>query len=185
MPRDKLVTLACALAILASGACFLPPPRPGPPPPPPLARVRGIRSLCVRVTNQSQTQHTDPVAFGHWVVESIDKNAYHGMPKAHLGEANQFDDAILQISIADERLIAPPLEAAEQGIRYSFALKMDVTLTSSSGTEIWSEKDLTEYRSYIFQFAAPDDPWKSNRFEDWVRNSVCATLVSRALWNDR
>ena len=54
MFEKKMLTLCCAIGILAFGACFLPPlPQRQPPPPPIRSGLRGLSNVEVAVANQS------------------------------------------------------------------------------------------------------------------------------------
>lgn len=178
----KLLTFACALGILAIGACFLPPlPEHRTPAPPPPVSVHGVHSICVKVTNVSETHHIDPVTFGRWIVEAINRSRQPGWPRAHVGEPNNSGDAILQVSIENESAIPDQANNAQPNPRYTYTLWVDAELLTPSGLVIWKDSR-PDYLSRGLLLAETGDPWRSTRFARWVHDYVCAVLVARTLF---
>jgi hypothetical protein len=179
MVRKKLVTLACAVGLLACGACFLPPlPQPAPPPLRlPLGRSRAVR---VEVTNDAPTHHIDPVEFRGWIVAAINLQRQPVVPPAHIdGEASP-DDAVLQIHIVDESAIAEPANPAVANAA-AVQVTLDATLTRPDGAIVWRQMHRLYRSDARYRFADSADPWSSPSFAAWVHDSVCHTLVSQML----
>lgn len=183
MLEKKLLTVVCVLGILLCGACFLPklPEHQPPAPPPPIASL-GVHSICVSVTNRSESRHIDPAALTDWVIEGINRHTQAGWPKAFRCDSGK-SDAMFQVSIASESVTSEQNNPASPLLRYIFHLQIDSALVTPDGTIIWKESD-RNYQSDTRTLAASIDPWKSPNFDYWVHSQVCYRLVSRMLFQD-
>lgn len=177
MVRTKLITLACAVGILACGACFLPPP-PQPPPPPLRIDLRGSRAIRVEVTNTSATRHVDPDDMSRWIVASINAQRREGIPAARAGGEPAEGDAVLRVSILAESLVSRPTTQGPSNA-VQIQLTIDATLTRPDGAIVWQERE-HPYRSngdYILSSSGDSWIWKSEKA--WVHYSLCNLLVAR------
>ena len=155
MLKKKLLTLACAVGILACGACFAPDlidkaHRP-PPPPPAVIDLRGIHSIGVVVTNDSGLPALDGAMFAEQVRDSINFRTPGIHVKAQLKTDPDRADALLTISVLNERVVSAP---AANGTGYgSWTVHFDLSakLVTRDGRVIWSEAN----SGYEFPVNAP------------------------------
>lgn len=182
MLEKKLLTLACALGILACGACFLPPlPEHRPPAPPPPIASLGVNNICVSVTNRSDAPHIDPAVFAGRVIVNINRRSPAGAPRARFcGGASP--DATLQISIAGESVALEQSNPPSANLRYTFHLRIDATLVTPDGAVLWTDSR-PDYQSNTLTLPGSANPWKSPGFDAWVHHQVCDRLVSRMLFD--
>lgn len=192
MLEKKLLTLGCAMGILACGACFYPPPGgppAGPPLPPLRPRVRinldGSRRILVRVTNVSETHHVDPVPVGSWIAESINTQSEGDAPIAIAGNETTPWDAVLQVSIVKESASETATQSPAGTSREAVQLNIDATLTLPDGTVVWRETN-RPYRSGDWGLLANSaDPWSPANLGHWIHYYVCRTIVSQAFYGGR
>ena len=122
MLKMKLLTLACALGILACGACFLPPSQRNSNPslPPTQIDLKGIRTIGVRVTNNSEWRHIDASALAHAIEVGINGYTKETGAKASALTATGQEDATIEIAIQSENAILEAKPAPPGTSRWSY-----------------------------------------------------------------
>src|SRR5271168_4638715 len=98
----KLITLACAVGILACGACFLPPPRMHTPPPTVPPNLLGINRIRVVASNTSPTQHLDAAQLSLWLANQISGQARNATITGFSAQQAKNEDAVLEVTILNE-----------------------------------------------------------------------------------
>jgi hypothetical protein len=159
MQRKKLLAVACALGILACGACFLPPPRPTAPPLAP--DLRASRRIRVEVANLSPTQHIPPQRFSRTLVERMNDRLARAVIKARTNTDAQTGDAVLHIEILQESVASKsaPSYPRQSGVVFSLSVIFNGTLTAANGAVVWhvTNRTFTSQPLYVSNVAAPWD----------------------------
>ena len=173
MDKEKLVTLACVLGILACGACFLPPPRPNhppPPPPPPQPALHGIATILVDVSNQSESRHLNSSDLAVAVARDIRLLGYSPHITA-LDKGAVDPDARLAVLIRNETLIR------QQGpVRWFISVEALSTLTARDGRVLWSESRVfSSHRQ--FPENEPDQVWHHIQIQNWLADNLAYRLM--------
>lgn len=148
----KLLTVGCFMAILACGACFLPPPRTAPPPLAP--DLRASRRLCVQVANLSPSQHIDSRRLEAMFVMNINKTLDGMRLKAQKDVPPQQGDAVLHVSILEESAAAASGQSS-----FTFSITFNASLTASDGVVVWhcSRRTFTSRLTHAY---SESDPWR-------------------------
>lgn len=177
MLKKKLLTLACAVGILACGACMN---TWTPPPTPPLApeiKASGIHSIGVEVINVSPSRHIDPSTLARSLVGSINVETKKTTVKAHTRKEPGTEDAVLKIAILDESVTHSPPQAISWGQLWTIHLSLSTTLTQKDGKVLWQEKE-GNYQVPGFSRdpgqANPQYQWKDS---DWRYSNVAENLT--------
>lgn len=163
MLEKKLLTLACAVGILACGACFLPPlPEHRPPPPPLRLNLDGIQSVRVEAMNISETHHLDPVDLAQGVAHAINEKTWKAGLNAYTGKEAGDADAVLRITILNETVDARgPASQANPG-SMTISIKDTATLTRQDGVVVWSETESENSILRHFRQVSPTDAWNDS-----------------------
>ena len=169
----KLLTLACAVGILAFGACF------GPPsdnhPPLPRLELQGIHHIRVTAVNVSESHHLDPFDVAQAVAYRINVRSRETGARAHVEREATTVDAVFAITILRESA-TQILRLSASGVeRWSILVNTSATLTNADGQVIWSETGVSN--SFYRAFAAQDveELWK----EPTLRNGLTTELSTR------
>jgi hypothetical protein len=148
MLAEKLLTLACAVGILACGACFVPDlvdkaHRPPPPPTPLRINLQGIRSLRVIAVNASEPSRIDSATLAKSVAHSL--NIQSKSTKAHAHRATPGDnaDATLTISILSA-VVEPASRSEYRFANWKLSTHLSARLVRRDGQEIWSAADFED-----------------------------------------
>ena len=175
MVKKKLVTLACAIGILACGACFLPP-LPEHQPPPPRIELLGVQDIRVAAANVSELHHIDPSALAKAVANSIELRARETGVNASAQEgAGAAGDAVLAITVLDESATPSP----SSNKRLSLLINVSATLTRQDGAVIWRETDAAYPFSYNLTSDHSEDAWQNAFLRTWLTNMLGTGLVHR------
>ena len=160
MVKKKVRTLACAVGILACGACFN---TWGPPTPPLAPRIKsnGVHSIDVEVTNVSESQHIDPSTLARLVAESVNAYSEDTKVKAHARSDARSEDTVLKITILDESAVRDPSRVLPSDmLPWSIDLNLSATLKQKDGQVLWQEKE-NHYRVQSWSKAVDTTyPWK-------------------------
>jgi hypothetical protein len=176
MRGKKLLTLGCVVAILACGACFLPPPRPVPPPLAPA--LRASRRIRVEVVNLSPTQHIAPQRFGSTLMTNINNRLSGTRLKATTDAASRPGDAVLHIDILQESASAPtPSNPGRSMSTFSVAFNGSFIAANGDVLRRASNRTFSSYPVYIF---SDSDPWRDSvlKVEMLFTNAVLKEFFS-------
>lgn len=178
MLKKKLLTLACAVGILACGACFS---TWGPPTPPLAPRIKsnGVHSIDVEVTNVSESQHIDSSTLARLVAESVNGYSNDTKVKAHARHEAGTDDTVLKITILDESAARDPSRVLPSDmLPWSIDVSLSATLTQKDGQVLWQEKE-DHYRVPSWSKAVETTyPWKDPN----VSYSLSFDVIRRMLF---
>jgi hypothetical protein len=175
MIEKKLITLACAIGILACGACFLPTLPEHQPPPPPLPRLAlaGLQSIRVSVTNTSESHHLDPTDLALAVTKSINELTNETGVSAY--DQRYAGDAVLEIHVVSESSITIP--PGNKGV--IFQVTISATLTRKEGDVMWRETNAAYPIACSFAPADSSNVWTEPIVRNWVINALSQRLVHR------
>jgi len=182
MLEKKLVTLACAVGILACGACFLPPlPEHVPTPPPVQLDLRGIHRIHVAVENASATHHLDADRLASWIAVRTQSQARGKKLTAFSGPSAPDQDGELKVTVLTESA-SPGQKGYKKGtVGWTFEVSVSAELRNSAGVTVWREN------SGHYQFEHDEKPgdaaaaWADNDLSDWLMADVGNRLVFRML----
>lgn len=175
MDRKKLLTLASVIALLACGACFLPPP------PRPQIHPRGIRSVLVNVADITAQPLVDKDAFGRSIAEAINRQTQGHGPRARFGteqSPNAEPDAVLQVYIVSETAASQPVSPVASD--WSLTLTMNATLTAANGVSLDQLPDRQLHWSGRLSVSTPDLAWRDPIVRSWlneVANQIAVDLM--------
>jgi hypothetical protein len=172
MVKEKLVTLACVLGILACGACFLPPPRPYHPPPPPPLRpsLQGVRTIAIAVSNQSESRRMNPADLATMMTHDIQFSDY-GSRITAIGEGVADPDAHLVVAIQKETL-----SQEQTGVRWIVSIDVLSTLTARDGSVLWSDSHVYSL-TRPFPENEPDEVWQHIQIQNWLAQSLVTRML--------
>jgi|ERR1035438_1476691 hypothetical protein len=177
MVEKKLITLACAIGILACGACFLPPlPEHRPPPPPPLPQrlaLAGIQSIRVSVTNTSELHRLNPSDLARAVTKSINEQVNETGVSAY--DQRYAGDAVLEIQVLSES--SKPFPSGQKGM--VFEVTISATLTRKGGDVMWRETSVAYPIACFFAQADSSDVRNEPSVRNWVMSTLSNRLVNR------
>jgi hypothetical protein len=175
MAGKKLLTLACAVGILACGACFLPPLPP--PKPKPGIYLHSIRSIGVSVRNETESHHVNPsllqqaaVMHINLLTNGIQVNAVGQGPVAS-------DDAVLEVAIVNERVSEFPPSHPGGCRELEFQISVYATLTRKDGRVMWQETNDQQTVSACLTRAEPSDAWNDQAQQFWLMDTVGKRLA--------
>lgn len=179
MLGKKLLTLLCALGILASGACF------GPvhytPPPPPAIAGEGLKRVRIVVVNQAESHHLDTLALGMVIARRFEEETNLGIGARMEGQPSSDEDGVLQVKIFSETAILQS-ETSSSGIpSWKCQIEASVSLILKSGQTVWRGKQVVETfkaSSYAHQ---EDAMWKDPLVQSAILSRLGNILAYRAI----
>jgi hypothetical protein len=135
MLGKKLLTVACALGILALGACF------GPvgeyrPPRPPMNLFTGIQTVRVVITNSSPSHYLDPAVIQRDVV--TDFNISGNQTNVHAVIEGD-GDSTLTLDVAEEDAHQIKGNAGGKSASWQFHAVGMAKLTNREGQVLWAD----------------------------------------------
>ncbi len=176
MLKKKLLTLACAIGILAFGACFLPPIYHTPPAPPPNLRpeLGHIRTLHVRVSDMSQPSHLDTDRVAKSISEEMKL-----LTNGYIVVAPTADsaDAVLDVTVTNENASAQTVNPVSGNTIWLFEINVSSSLMSADGEVLWKS---TDDRVHFARAISPhhgQDIWR----EGIIRREAPDTLAARVV----
>jgi len=182
MRSKQLLTALCALGILGSGACFLPPPGAVEPPPPPVhVDLQGSRRIRVQVTNSSPTQHIDAKHLAGGLTAMLNQKANRSGITAYEDGQSEPDDAVLRISILRESAIARQARGGPSVSNWRIAIVLNATLTAADGAVVW-RKTNAEYQSDYADRHPGAAPWNEPWFQRWANFRIFRPLITQ-MWH--
>lgn len=175
MLRKKLFTLACAAAILASGACFLPPPR-SRPPTPPMIDLDGSRSICVVAGNLTTTMHIDPAQLSQSVADRINQREQGTGIAARACTGSLTNDTVLRIAIVDESARSEP-SSSTRASEWTLSVAIDATLSAANGAVLRSVNHWVCTSPSRRLPSSIADPWDHPAFQGWKEGDLGTRLM--------
>jgi hypothetical protein len=178
MVEKKLLTVACAVGILACGACFLPPPPERKPQPPPLRiDLTGITTIRVEVANGSETHRLDGADLAGEVARAM--NARFGVRpdlRAYAGVDRSDADAELKITVESEALEDDPTFEGR------FVIRDSATLARRDGAVLWQETNSMNRIFLQYLQGNTENVWRQPLVEKRLEAQLASRLVYRMLY---
>jgi hypothetical protein len=172
MLRKKLFTLACVLAILGIGACFLPPPRPPVLLPPPFLAAERVLAIDVRDTSPSEPLEGSMLSkltadqFSQlWRIHHL--RVVPDRPSEHAG-------VILRITILSKQAIPGRTTGQSQAWKVILATRME--LVRNNGQRIWLRNQAPVTFNTSRSTSPKPFPWQSGS----TRYDLAYNLALRA-----
>ena len=179
----KLLTLACAVGILAFGACFGTLDRPSPPPPlAPRLDLHGIKSIEVVVKNVSESHHLDPSDLAQTVAKRINWRTEQTGVTADVPQEGRAGEGVLEIKVLRESATPIPPPSASRVQWWSIMVNTSATLTKADGHVIWRETNFSNQLSSGFTAKDVEQLWKKPALRDWLPIELSNRLVYRMFY---
>ncbi|HUB52001.1 MAG TPA: hypothetical protein VL986_07635 [Terracidiphilus sp.] len=176
MVKMKLLTVAAILAIIACGACFLPPimdRQPTAPPPPRPPKLTGISTVRVFVIDNSIPADIDTAAAAAEVVQSINHSGSKAIT-AHAG--GEPGDADLNIAINNDAATLFRVWPSDRTESWSFTFNISELLIRTDGRTLWRRVDFPVGVTRVLLPNHAEDVWK----ESDVMNDCVQSLSIKA-----
>lgn len=188
MLGKKLLTIVCALGILASGACFGPidhgPPRPAPPP---LRPMEGVHTIRVTVTNASDTKHFASSRLAQSVIDQINYLSKRRNSGLHAigSEGAKPADAVLAVTILTETPYSVNRVGPIGQADWKVACKASAILTANDGRVILSDPNLLLTERFSLDLASDQGAtfnWDAPIVKNQTLYMMGLTLVERMIY---
>ena len=157
MLKKKVLTVACAIAIVATGACFLPPEHVPPPPLPPY--LVQVRTFAIQVQDASGKDLIDGDAMSRAVASNFNELWKDYSVRARPFQPSGHTEATLRITLARKSASGSSTEQGKQ--RWNFELSASSTLTAPDGRLLWQEQDENSHFTVRLENGLPPDGWNS------------------------
>jgi len=182
MLERKLVTLACAAGILATGACFLPPLPDRKPPAPPIALdLLGVKTIGVSVVDKSSGQHISSSGVASAIELRLATDGRRANLSAFPAEDGKEHDALLEVTILSVSA-APGADPAGSGIVWDLNVNVSAVLTKTGGSVIWHEDDPLYHVRHRTRQEPEETMWKDDPIvQRQLSQGVANRLVFRLL----
>ncbi|WP_348262162.1 hypothetical protein P8935_20445 [Telmatobacter sp. DSM 110680] len=177
MLHKKLFTLACAIAVVAMGACFLPPEHVTPPPLPPY--LAQVRVFVIQVEDASGKDLVDGDAMSRAVAANFNQLWQDYKVRARALQSSGNKDAILKITINHKSTSGPSASAGKQ--RWEFELNTSSILTAPDGSVLWQEPNETSQSIVWLTNGLPPDGWNSRIVRSETAYSLAMQVGGKVL----
>jgi hypothetical protein len=178
MHRRKLLTVACALGVLACGACFLPPLREPPPPLPP--SLAAVRTIAVQIEDSSAHDliHEAPMSAA---VASNFNRLWAEFPVRALPyvEAGRYD-AVLKVTIIQKTVSGGSTSHGNQ--LWTFEILASLALTASDGRILQSETNQRSRFGFSSKIGLAPGTWNSAPIRNQAAYALAMTVGDRLLF---
>ncbi|MGA2649837.1 MAG: hypothetical protein ABSF28_04920 [Terracidiphilus sp.] len=187
MLRKKMLTVACALGILACGACFLPPlPEPSPrrsaPPLPVQPRWYHIHSVRVIAADVSDSHYLDSEYLAMNLADRINWMARGYGIRAFASNQPANEDAVLEFKVEKESATPWTAQSTQKVTTWSFSIRTSASLRDRNGQVRW----LDEEPAILFRAGFPQDPsidiWKQGGFNESLPEFLGDRVAHLALY---
>ena len=176
----QLLTMACAVGILACGACFLPPRYT--PQPPPAIFSENVKRLRIVVVNQTESRHLDPSALAEVLAGKIDIFAAGAHVSSHIdGALNSAEDSVLQVQILSESAELQSSPSRNGLALWKFQIKTSASLTNASGIPLWRGKEFLNLDVSPSYATDAETMWKDPLAQSDLLRRLGIELASRVI----
>jgi hypothetical protein len=181
MLKRKVVTLACAAGILATGACFLPPLPDRKPPAPPIALdLQGVKSIGVQVVDKSAVQRVSSSALAGAIALRLATEGRRADLAVFRGETLKEHDALLEVTILNVSAV-PVANSSGSGMVWDLDASVSAVLARNGGKVIWQETGDYHTRYETGQ-ESEGDLWKDDAIlKSRLSQEIANKLVFRLL----
>ena len=181
MVEKKLLTAACAVGILACGACFLPPPnQPKPQLPPALASVHII---SIQVEDGTGSNLFDPLMMSKAVASNFNHQWSEYPVRARALNAGGTGDATLRIVVLRK---TDSFTLGKKGRQfYPLEMVASFTVTAADGRNLASKPEEHMKFGAWFNGKSPPETWNSNPFLHDAAYALAMTAGDKLLHSER
>ena len=186
MLRKKLLTVACALGILACGACFLPPlpaPRPTAPPVPIQPRWHDIYGVRVVATDVSDAHHVDGENLAMKVANRINWMARDTGIRAVASSQPGSEQAVLELKILKESATQSTFTSTSTQDRWLFSIEASVSLTDRNGQVLWQDPEPAVTYQTRYPWVTSIDRWNHGGMGQSLPEFLGERVAYRALYH--
>lgn len=177
MLDKKLFTLACAVAIMGIGACFLPPEHVPPPPLPP--HLANIHAFAIQVQDASGHDLIEEAAMNQAVASSFNRLWKDYSVRAKPFQPSSRNDATLKITLI--RKSATSSHNDPDRPQWTFAWSASAVLNDSDGRLLWQEQNLNSQFVVRLENGLPSDGWNSHNVMKESAYSLAMTVGDKVL----
>jgi hypothetical protein len=181
MLEKKLLTLGCAIEILACGACFLPPlPEPKPPLPPALASVHII---AIDVEDGTASNFFDPRFMSNTTAGNFNRLWKEFPVRAKAFNAGGPSDATLKITVLRNKASCKPGDKGKQFCSFEMIASFAVTAAEGRILENKSE-EISKFGLWLEGKPLPES-WNSNPFRQEAAYALAMTAGDKLFVSER
>lgn len=185
MFKKKLLTVACALGILACGACFLPPlpaptPRATAPPAPVLPRWIAIHTVRVVATDVSDKRHLDGDGLAMKVANRINWLTGGTVIRAYASDQPGSEDAVLEVKVEKESETRSATSPKRDD--WTFAIGISATMTDRYGQVRWQDAEPAILYYGIFPHDPSLDEWNERGLKESLPDFLGERVAHRVLY---
>jgi hypothetical protein len=171
MLEKKLVTLGCAVSILACGACFLPPLQ-GPKPPLPPA-LTSVHLIAVHVEDGTARNLFDPLIMSSATASNFNRLWKEFPVRAEAFDAGIPSDATLKITVIRTTASCIPRDKDKQFCSFEFFASF--TVTGAGGRILQSEPEEGSRFGLWFKGNSLPETWNSDPFRQEATYALAMT----------
>ncbi len=173
MLRSKLLAVAAVLAILACGACFLPPSPQPPPKIPPY--LNGTRTLAMKVEDMSSADHFDPGTINAATADNFNRFWKDSQLRAEPWNSTSTADVVLHITVLSKS--SSPGQRFKDKQFWIWTITADYTITAQDdGRLLWQLSQQKISFPFKLNAASAFPSWNSNE----VINAAAYNLAIRS-----
>jgi hypothetical protein len=185
MLREKLLTIACAVGILACGACFLPPidSPPHPTAPPLREALRGIKTIRVVVDDASEAHTLDPSELASCIAGALRSRVWRTHVELEDQETPQAGDAVLHIKLIKVTSTTDP-GTNEMARLWFLEVALSATLIDAHGQTIWQQNHPPYDLRIDSQSDNPTAVWKEPQVRAWLSYGVSDNVLDKMFYGN-
>lgn len=179
MLDKKLFTLACAVAIMGIGACFLPPEHVPPPQLPP--HLTNIHTFAIQVQDASGHDLIEEAAMSQAVASSFNRLWKDYSVRAKPFQPSSRNDATLKITLTRKSASSSHNDPVRP--QWTFAWSASAVLNAPDGRLLWQEQNLNSQFFIRAQDGVRSVNWKSRNVIKESAYSLAMTVGGEVLNN--
>jgi hypothetical protein len=177
MLPKRVFVLACALAIVGIGACFLPPQHVSPPPLPPY--LAQVRTISIQVQDISGKDLIDGDAMSRAVASKFTDLWKEYSVSAKAFQSSTHSDATLKLTLTQK---SASLFSTDHGKQvWKFELTSSSTLTASDGRLLWQKQNQNSPFLVWHDNGLPPGGWNSRIVMKQAADSLAMYLGQNIL----
>jgi hypothetical protein len=172
MLQKRMFVIACAIAIIGIGACFLPPQHVPPPPLPPY--LAQVRTISIQVQDASGKDLIDGDEMNRAVASNFNELWKEYSVRAKPLQTSTHTDATLRIALVQKTAALSGTYHGRQ--QWVFELTSSSTLTAPDGRLLWKEQNQNSHFLIWLENGFPPDGWHSPIVMQRVEYSLASDL---------
>ncbi len=173
MLKQKLITLAAILGILACGACFQE--HYTPPPPPPIV-AEGLSNVGVVVSDLTESHRLNSAALAAALAQNFSLRFRDDRLSAHAAHRPE-EDGFVEVKILSVTAAKHPDLAPNGEQWWSFEVKTVASLTRSNGQVLWQGAEATDSRQLNSYATEEEEMWRDPFIQSQLLRSIGARIA--------